>query len=101
MIVVHATFPIDPSRREEALDLARDVVAASTEEPGVVDYRAAVDVEDENVLRFVERYEDAAAVEVHEESEHFRAFAASLPDVLAGEPEATRFAVDSATDVEF
>ncbi|GGN22633.1 putative quinol monooxygenase [Halarchaeum nitratireducens] len=100
MIVVHATFPIDPDHREEALDLARDVVAASTEEPGVIDYHAAVDVEDETVLRFVERYEDAAAVEAHEESEHFRAFVAGLSDVLAGDPEATRFAVDSATDVE-
>jgi len=100
MIVIHAAFPIDPEHRDEALDLARDLVAASNEEPGVVDYHATIDIEDETVLRFVERYEDAAAAEAHEESEHFQSFAASLPDVLDGDPDVTRFDVESATDVK-
>ncbi|OYR44142.1 MULTISPECIES: hypothetical protein [unclassified Halorubrum] len=35
-----------------------------------------------------------------EETDHFREFEAALPDLLAGEPEVTRFEVDSATEME-
>lgn len=100
MIVLHATFPIDPSQRERALELAEMLVEESNEEDGVIDYRAAVDVQDENVLRFIERYEDEAAVEAHNESDHFAELEAALPDLLAGEPEVTQFEVAEATELE-
>lgn len=100
MIVLHASFPIDPDHREEALELADDLVDASNEEPGVIDYRATVDVQDEHTLRFFERYEDEAAFEAHSESDHFQAFEERLPDLLAGEPDVRRFEVESATELE-
>jgi hypothetical protein len=46
----------------------------------MIDYRAATDVTDPNVVRFVEQYEDAAAFEVHTQTEQFQAFEAALPD---------------------
>lgn len=100
MLVLHAKFPIDPERREDALELADHLVEQSNEEDGVIDYRAAVDVQDETVLRFFEQYEDAAAVEAHEESEHFGRFEAELPDLLAGEPEVLQFDVDGVTELD-
>ena len=100
MIVLHATFPIDPDRREDALDLADHLVEQSNQEAGVVDYRAAVDVQDENRIRFFEQYEDEAALEAHESSEHFQRFEAELPDLLAGEPEVLKFDVSDATELE-
>ncbi|CQH54318.1 homolog to autoinducer-2-degrading protein lsrG [Halobacterium hubeiense] len=100
MIVLHATFPIDPERREDALDLAEHLVEESNREDGVVDYRAAVDVQDENRIRFFEQYEDAAAVEAHEESDHFQRFEEALPELLAGEPDVRQFEVSDVTDVE-
>ncbi|WP_435182630.1 putative quinol monooxygenase [Halobellus sp. EA9] len=100
MIVLHATFPIDPERMDEALDHAETLVAETNEEPGVIDYRATRDVEDEHTLRFFEQYEDAAALEHHEETDHFQAFEAALPDLLAGEPEVIRFEVSGATELE-
>jgi hypothetical protein len=36
----------------------------------------------------------------HAESDRFERFETELPELLAGEPEVTRFAVESATDVE-
>lgn len=66
----------------------------------VIAYDAATDVKDPNVLRFVEQYEDAQAFEAHAESDHFAEFEAALPDLLAGEPEATRFEVAEATDLD-
>lgn len=100
MHVIHAAFPVDPERRDEAVDLAREVAAASREEPGVLEYRVAVDVDDRNLLRFVERYEDEAAYEVHADTDHFRRFKPAFSEVLAGKPEVDRFEAEAGADVE-
>lgn len=100
MIVIHAAFPIDPDRRDEALDLVDDLVEASNREDGMIEYRATTDVRDPNVIRFIERYEDAAAFESHTQTDHFQAFEERLPDLLAGEPEVVRFEVDDATELD-
>ena len=100
MILVHATFPIDPAKRAEALELIEDLVAQSQAEAGTIDYRAATDVSEPNVVRFLERYEDTDAFESHTGTEHFRAFEEALPDLLDGEPEVLRFEVESATELE-
>lgn len=100
MIVIHASFPIDPDRRDEALELIDDLVDQSQEEDGLIEYRATTDVQEPNVVRFFEHYEDADALESHTDTAHFQEFEAALPDLLAGEPEVVRFDVDSATELE-
>jgi len=100
MIVVHANFPIDPARREEALELAEMLVEESNKEPGMIDYRASVDVVDQNVIRFIERYEDEAAFAAHTETDHFQELDEKLPDLLDGEPDVMQFEVSEATEVE-
>ena len=100
MIVVHASFPVDPDKRDNAIDLAQTLVEASNQEEGMIDYRAATDVSEPNTIRFFEQYEDEAALAAHSESDHFAEFAGQLPDVLAGEPRVTRFDVESAEDVD-
>ncbi|WP_049985105.1 putative quinol monooxygenase [Halobellus rufus] len=100
MIVLHASFPIDPEHRDEALDLASTLVEESNEEAGTIEYRAAIDVEDDTVLRFFEQYEDEAAFEAHAASAHFQAFEDRLPELLAGEPTVTQFEVESATELD-
>ena len=100
MVVVHATFPVDPEKREEALDLIGDLAEQSRSEDGVVDYRAGADVEDPNTVRFLKRDEDEAAFGAHAETGHFQAFEEALPDLLAGEPQVTRFDVSDVSDVD-
>lgn len=100
MLVVHASFPIDPDHREEALEQVRDLAKQSRAEAGMVDYRAGTDVEDENVLRFYEQYEDEDAFAAHTQSDHFGAFEAALGEWLAGEPEVIQFEVESATELD-
>lgn len=99
MIVIHASFPLDPDRRDDALELIDDLVAESQTEDGVIDYRATTDVSDPNIVRFFEQYEDEDAFAEHGQTEHFREFAAALPDLLAGDPDVTKFDVESAEDV--
>ncbi|WP_181685107.1 putative quinol monooxygenase [Halorhabdus salina] len=100
MIVIHAEFPIEPAHHEAATEAAETLVEATTEEPGAIEYSAAIDLQDEHVLRFVERYEDEAAFEAHASSDHFSAFEERLPDLLAGEPTVRRFDVESAAELE-
>ncbi|WP_226005860.1 putative quinol monooxygenase [Natrinema salinisoli] len=100
MIVIHASFPIDPDSRDEALDLIEDLVSESQQEDGIIDYRAATDVTDPNVVRFFEQYEDEEAFGAHTQTDHFQELEAALPELLAGEPEVTKFDVDSAEELE-
>lgn len=100
MIVIHAVFPIAPEKRDEAEELVEDLVEASNGEEGTIEYRAAWDVSDPNVLRFAEQYEDEAAFAAHGETDHFQEFEAALPDLLAGEPRVTQFDVESATELD-
>jgi len=39
MIVIHASFPIDPDRRDDALELIEELVIESQREDGMIDYR--------------------------------------------------------------
>jgi quinol monooxygenase YgiN len=100
MIVVHASFPIDPEYREEALAHIEDLTEPSRAEDGMLDYRATTDVEDPNVVRFVERYEDDEALAAHTQTDHFQAFEAALGDWLAGEPKILRFEVDGMSELD-
>lgn len=100
MLVVHAEFAIDPEQREEALDRAADLVEATREEPGAIEYDAATDLEDPNRLRFTEVYEDGEAFAAHADSDHFAAFEEHLPDLLAGEPDVVQYEVSDASEVE-
>ncbi|WP_232701952.1 putative quinol monooxygenase [Halobacterium wangiae] len=100
MIVLHATFPVEPDRREEALDLVETLVEQSNEEEGMLEYRAAIDVEDENTIRFFEQYDDEEALAAHNQTDHFQAFEERLSELLAGEPEVVKFEVSDTTDVD-
>lgn len=101
VIVVHAAFPIASDQRDQALEVFRDLVEASQNEPGVIKYEAATDVSDSNLIRNVEQYEDEDAFQAHLETDHVQDFDEVLPDLLAGEPDIVRFEVDSATDIDF
>lgn len=50
MIVLHASFPIDLERRDEALELADGLVDQSQAEDGMIDYWATTDVQAPNVI---------------------------------------------------
>ena len=101
MIVVHASVPVVSDRREEALDRVRNLAEQSRAEEGVVDYWATTDLSDPNVVRFFERYEDEAALDAHQRTDHYREWAGALPDILDGDADdidVTQFVVAEAFD---
>jgi quinol monooxygenase YgiN len=100
MIVKHAEIPVDPATRSRALELVEELAVASRAEPGVIDYRVTTDIEAPNTLRILEQYEDSAAAESHEASEHLVAFERDIDPHLAGRPELVSFEVVSKTATE-
>ncbi|WP_137283731.1 putative quinol monooxygenase [Halorussus salinisoli] len=101
MIVVHASVPVRPERREEALERVATLADETRAEDGVLDYAATTDVQEPNVVRFFEQYEDEAALEAHQRTDHYRTWTDALPDVLDGgveDVEVTQFVVEEAFD---
>ena len=94
MIVIKTDIPVDPDRRAEALDVVETMVERSRTEDGTVEYWAATDVVESNVIRFFERYEDVAAAKAHTGTDHYREFVESLPDLADGELETVQFETD-------
>lgn len=100
MIVLHARLPLAPETRDAALDAIEDVMEHSRAEAGMLDYRAAVELDDPNAVVLYQRYEDEAAFQAHFDSEHFAAFERAIHEYLDDEPEVLRFDVESMTDLE-
>ncbi|MFT4946411.1 MAG: quinol monooxygenase YgiN [Natronomonas sp.] len=100
MIVIHATFPVDPDERDRVIEHVKELEAATRKEDGVIEYDVAIDIENRNLLRFTERYEDEEAFGAHTQTEHFAEFEAMLPEVLAGEPNIMKYDIEHAEELE-
>lgn len=100
MMVVKSAIPIDPESREEAIEMMSDLSSKSREEDGMVDYHVSIDIDDENLLRLVEQFESEEAFNSHMQEEHTQEFVEELPEIVAGEVEAIRFDVESASELE-
>lgn len=79
MIIIHATFQIQADKEQAFLEEIRPLIAASKAELGNVAYDLMKDIEKENVYTMVEVWEDSAAVDIHNKSEHFTTFAGNAP----------------------
>jgi len=99
MIFTHAEIPIDPERRDQALEIVQTIAGESRDEDGVVNYRATTDIENPNIVHILEQYEDMEAIDVHNNSDHLEDFQSDIEEYLDGEPKLYRHVVDSTTEL--
>ena len=71
MITIIAKNIIKPGMVEEFKKTAQPLIAASQKETGCIFYDLYEDINDPNILTFIERWEDGAAIDAHNSSEHF------------------------------
>lgn len=83
MIIVHATFHVNPAKEAEFLENMKPLIAASQAEEGNVAYDLHKAVGRDNVYTMVEIWRDQEAVGLHNASEHFTSFAAGAKAYLA------------------
>jgi quinol monooxygenase YgiN len=100
MLAIDAEIPVDPAERERAIEMTVALAKKSRAEDGVIDYRVSIDVDDPNVIRILEQYEDEETFKTHMQAKHTQDFMAELPDLVAGEVEADRLEVESRGELE-
>ncbi|NGZ77297.1 putative quinol monooxygenase [Saccharibacillus alkalitolerans] len=92
MIIIHATFQVNPAKEETFLNAMKPLVEASQAEEGNIAYDLHKAVGRDNVYTMVEVWRDQEATAIHNKSEHFTKFAASASEYLTAPLEIKAFA---------
>jgi quinol monooxygenase YgiN len=87
VILVVVKNPIRPEYADDFPQLVKEFTDATRAEPGNICFDWFRSVEDPNMFVLVEAFEDAAAGELHVNSEHFQNAMTVLPTLLADTPE--------------
>lgn len=73
-----ATIIIKEEFRSELMDVFKSVVDATRKEPGCISYNLNQDVKDATKYVILEQWKDQSAIDSHNESTHFQAFAKAI-----------------------
>ena len=95
MIVIRFKVACKPDRAEELRSAFEAVVGPSRAMDGVLHFDIGHDLTDPNAFIATEVFADRAAMDRQESLAEVQRVVALLPDVLAGEPEATVYHVAS------
>ena len=93
MLVIAGRVRLRQAELEESVRAGSVIAVASRAEPGCIEYRIAIDIEDPLVLQLFEYWESAAALDAHFATPHFLAFSEVLLQTANGAAEFTRFEV--------
>ncbi|WP_324277948.1 putative quinol monooxygenase [Blastococcus brunescens] len=86
MLIVLGSATAAPGRRDELLDAARGVAAATRTDRGCLAYSFAADVEAEDRILSIEVWADRAALDEHMTHDHTQEFLRVAPGLVDGEP---------------
>ncbi len=89
MLGVVAQITVKPGSEAQFEELANQMVQASRQEEGCLEY-GLWRTETAGQYAFVERYKDAAAVEAHRKSDHFRQIGRAMGAFMEGAPTVLR-----------
>ncbi|HVZ68629.1 MAG TPA: putative quinol monooxygenase [Rhizomicrobium sp.] len=91
-IGIVATIKIQPGKNAELESVAKELMAAVRKnEPGNKLYQFFKSKTDENTYVVMEMYDDAAAVEAHRNSDHFKTLGPKMGPAMAGRPDVQLF----------
>ena len=93
MLIVSGVIEVQPDKRDEAIALAREMMAETASEQGCLQYRFYADIENENRFRVFEEWSGDDALQAHFETPHMARFNARIADILAAPPRITRYQV--------
>ena len=96
MIVIAGRARLRASEVEDAVRAGSVMASTSRDEPGCVDYRFGLDIEDPLVVHVFEQWDSAEALEAHFATSHFQAFSEVIIRAVDGPAEFTRYEVSSA-----
>lgn len=91
MIRIIARSTIKEGKREEFLSLVKELVEKSRAEEGNVYYDLCEDINNPNVLTFIEAWKDQNAIQIHNASEHFTRIVPQTGELTVPEGGEVRF----------
>ncbi|MEK7492294.1 MAG: putative quinol monooxygenase, partial [Pseudomonadota bacterium] len=89
MLAVVAQIKVKPGAEAEFEKVAAELVAASRQEEGCLEYTLWRTAET-GLYAFTEKYRDADAVDAHRKSEHFRSIGKAMGAFMDGPPNVLR-----------
>jgi quinol monooxygenase YgiN len=87
MIAVIAKIPVQPEKKEDALEAVKTLMTHVSQEEGTLLYTVNINDQDPNTLVFIEQYRDMEALNAHGASPHFKEFMKQSKEFAAGKPE--------------
>ncbi len=86
MISIFAEFHLKPENIEEFLELVKPLIRASNEEAGCIKYELHKALNMDNTYMMVEEWKDQAAIDFHNQTEHFTSIVPRFNDFMTEEP---------------
>ncbi|MDR3596011.1 putative quinol monooxygenase [Clostridium sp.] len=80
MIRIVAKSVIKDDKREEYIQLAKELIEKSRQEQGCISYGLFQDLNEPSVITFIEDWQDQMAIDLHNNSEHFKRIVPLLGD---------------------
>jgi len=80
VIKIVATSVIKDEKREEYIQLVKELIEKSKQEQGCISYGLFQDINDPSIITFIEDWQDQKSIELHRNSEHFKRIVPLLAD---------------------
>ena len=87
MITIVAKSIIKNGMKENFRQTARELIVKSREEEGCISYNLYEDIDNEDILVFIEEWKDQNVIQLHNESKHFNDIIPRLAKLRKGNPE--------------
>jgi quinol monooxygenase YgiN len=93
MIVLHAFIKVNPNHRDQFLEQAQQIMKHSKAEEGNNSYHLYEDILESNSFVMLEEWDDLAAIEYHNNTEHYKAFMDATAAMVLASPRVERYDV--------
>ncbi|MCC8096852.1 MAG: antibiotic biosynthesis monooxygenase [Tannerellaceae bacterium] len=82
MITIVAKAIVKEGKREEFIQTVQPMIQGSQAEEGNISYNLFEDLDNKNVLSFIEQWKDLAAIDFHNNTPHFLASVAGIENLV-------------------
>lgn len=93
MIIILAKCVVNYDKIEEFKDNANKLVIESRKEKGCISYELCQDLKDKNIFVFLEKWQSKEAIDLHNNSNHFKDIVPKLTELQEVESEVNLYEI--------
>ena len=91
MITIVAKSILIEGKKQEFLDITAELIRESRNEKGNKSYNLFEDMNNPDIVTFIEEWEDEEAIRLHNESKHFKSIVPKLAELRQDGSEANKY----------